>query len=348
MRRTFIPILIWLFSALLLAGAVQANSGVPPYAATRDYVLTLDDKGAPLLSVFGGKITTYRRLAEADTTSKEDRGALKQLREQLEGVQGRLGAADARLAEFSARAEALQALYQGLARSRDESGLLEAEQAIALANQQLQLAGNVPAAILALRAAETRLASVDLPQALPLRKALAKDLERLKALPVVDLPATSMLLEQVLLAIDQLPLAMDSRPQAPPEPASEAAPLPWWQRTFGDIWQELRGLVRIQRFDRAEVVLLAPGQGFLLRENLKLRLLNARLALLSRDQATFRSELRATADALSRHFDTRDKGVQAALATLRQLLASEVVVALPDLNETQAALSGLRSGKGKK
>ncbi len=33
-------------------------------AATRDYVLALDDRAAPLLSVFGGKITTYRRLAE--------------------------------------------------------------------------------------------------------------------------------------------------------------------------------------------------------------------------------------------------------------------------------------------
>ena len=34
-------------------------------AATRDYVLSLDQSGAPLLNVFGGKITTYRRLAES-------------------------------------------------------------------------------------------------------------------------------------------------------------------------------------------------------------------------------------------------------------------------------------------
>ena len=34
-------------------------------AATRDYVLSLDGNGAPLLNVFGGKITTYRRLAES-------------------------------------------------------------------------------------------------------------------------------------------------------------------------------------------------------------------------------------------------------------------------------------------
>ena len=217
-----------------------------------------------------------------------------------------------------------------------------------MASQQLQLAGNVQAAILALRAAETRLAGVDLPQALALRKAVAKDLERLKGQHLFDLQGSGLQVEQVLLAIDKLPLAMDSRPQAVPEKASEAEVLPWWQRTFSEMWREVRGLVRIQRFDQAEAVLLAPGQGFLLRENLKLRLLNARLALLSRDQATFRSELRATAGVVSRHFDTRDKGVQSALDTLRQLLARDVVVALPELSETQAALSGLRSSKSKK
>jgi uroporphyrin-3 C-methyltransferase len=291
---------------------------------------------------------TSRRLAQADAGSKEDRGALKQLREQVEGLQGKLGAADAKLAEFQAQSESLQAVYRDFARSRDESGVLEAEQAIALAGQQLQLAGNVPAAILALRSAEARLARVDRPQLLPLRKALAADLERLAALPEVDLAATSGRLEQVLLTIDKLPLAMDIRPQESREEPVEAAQLPWWKRTGNEIWQELKGLVRIQRFDREEAVLLAPGQSFFLRENLKLRLLNARLALLSRDQATFRGELKAGLEMLGRLFDGRDKGVQAAQATLRQLLVTDIVIALPTLNETQAALRVLRNGKDKK
>jgi glycerol-3-phosphate dehydrogenase len=62
---------------------VWSYSGVRPLyddgassatAATRDYVLKLDDKsGAPILSVFGGKITTYRKLAEAALTKIADR-----------------------------------------------------------------------------------------------------------------------------------------------------------------------------------------------------------------------------------------------------------------------------------
>jgi uroporphyrin-3 C-methyltransferase len=286
-----------------------------------------------------------RRLADADAGSKEDRGALKQMREQVESLQGKLGAADARLAEFQSQSEALQALYQDLARSREDSGLLEAEQAIVLAGQQLQLAGNVPAAILALRTAEARLAGVDRPQALPLRKALAHDLERLTALPAVDVAGTSLRIEQVLGAIDKLPLVMDARPPEAGQGASGEQSVPWWQRTGSEIWRELKGLIRIQRFDREEALLLAPGQTYFLRENLKLRLLNARLALLSRDQGTFRSELKAASDGLARHFDGNDKGVQAAQEALRQLLTTEVVVEVPKLNETQAALSSLRSGR---
>ena len=291
---------------------------------------------------------TSRRLAEADAGNKEDRGALKQLREQVEGLQGKLGAADAKLAEFQAQSESMQAAYQDLARSRDESGVLEAEQAIALAGQQLQLAGNVPAAILALRAADARLARVDRPQLLPLRKALAADLQRLAALPAVDLAANNGRLEQVLLSIDKLPLAMDVRPQEARDKPAEAVQLPWWKRTGNEIWQELKGLVRIQRFDREEAVLLAPGQSFFLRENLKLRVLSARMALLSRDQVTFRGELKAALEMLGRLFDGREKGVQAAQATLRQLLATEIVIALPTLDETQAALRVLRNGKDRK
>lgn len=288
-----------------------------------------------------------RRLAEADAGSKEDRGALRQLREQVENLQGKLGAADAKLTEFQSQSETLQSLYQDLARSRDNSGLLEAEQAIVLAGQQLQLAGNVPAAILALRTAEARLAGVEQPQALLLRRALAHDLERLTALPTVDAAGVSGRIEQVLGAIDKLPLAIEVRPSEVAE-KTNGAPPPWWQRTASEIWRELKGLVRIQRFDRDEAVLLAPGQAYFLRENLKLRLLNARLALLSRDQATFRGELKAAGDGLVRHFDGNDKGVQAAQEALRQLQAEEVVVEVPKLVETQAALRSLRSGKDAK
>ena len=289
-----------------------------------------------------------QKLAEFDTGNKEDRGAQKQSREQVEALQARLGAVDGKIAEFQAQSATLQALYQDIARSREELALIEVEQAIVLAGQQLQLAGNLPVAVLALQTADAQLARLDRPAHLPLRKALAKDLARLNALPFVDMPGISLRLEQVLIGVDKLPLVSHGRPEKTAENEKAVESTTWWQRTGRAVWQEMKGLIRIQRFDREDVALLAPGQGYLLRENLQLRLLNARLALFARDQWTFRNELKVAQDMLARHFEANDKAVQTAQTTLRQMTASEINVELPTLNDSQAALRNLRPGKEKR
>lgn len=289
-----------------------------------------------------------QKLAEFDTGNKEERGARKQSREQVEALQARLGAIDGKIAEFQAQSDNLQALYQDVARSREELALIEVEQAITLAGQQLQLAGNLPVAVLALQAADAQLARLDRPAHLPLRKALAKDLARLKALPFVDMAGISLRLEQVLVGIDKLPLASYGRPEKMAENEIPTIEQAWWQRTGSAIWQEVKGLIRIQRFDHDEAALLAPGQSYLLRENLKLRLLNARLALFARDQSTFHNELKVAQEVLARHFVADDKAVTAARTTLRQMMASDIKVDLPSLTDSLAALRSLRQGKEKR
>ena len=289
-----------------------------------------------------------QKLAEFDTGNKEDRGAKKQSREQVEALQARLGAVDGKIAEFQAQSATLQALYQDIARSREELALIEVEQAIVLAGQQLQLAGNLPIAVQALQSADAQLARLDRPAHLPLRKALAKDLARLNALPFVDMPGISLRLEQLLLGVDKMPLVSHGRPEKKAENEKAPTAQSWWERTGGAIWQEVKGLVRIQRFDRDDVVLLAPGQGYLLRENLKLRVLNARLALFAHDQWTFRNELKVAHDMLTRHFEAGDKSVQTALASLAQMTTTEINVELPTLNDSLAALRNLRPAKEKR
>jgi uroporphyrin-3 C-methyltransferase len=113
----------------------------------------------------------------------------------------------------------------------------------------------------------------------------------------------------------------------------------------GLAWAEIRSMIRIQRFDRAEPALLAPGQEFFLRENLKLRLLSARLALFSRDQWTYRNELSTAKHWLENYFLDDAPAVSAAASQLDELLASEIVIDLPDLRASQQALLGLRDGR---
>ena len=115
-----------------------------------------------------------------------------------------------------------------------------------------------------------------------------------------------------------------------------------------DFWKEVRSLVRIQRFDRDEPALLAPGQGFFLRENLKLRLLNARLALMARDQVTYRDELKVAYGWLEKYYAVDDSAVQAALASLRQAASTTIQAEVPALTASLTALRNLRTGKDKR
>lgn len=289
-----------------------------------------------------------KRLTDSDNANRDSRLVVKQSQDQVIALQEKLGALESKLADSQSQQASLENLYQDLARNRDEWALSEIEQSVTLAAQQLQLAGNVHGAVLALQAADSRLSGSSRPQFISLRKALNRDLDRLKALPQVDLPGMSLRLENVVVAIDTLPLAVDVRPREDTRPKAEPAPETGaWQRFALEMWSELRGMVRIQRFDREEPVLLVPGQVFFLRENLKLRLLNARLALLSRDQWTFRNELKASQVLLERYFDTHNPSVQTALGGLKQLGAAELNIDLPTLNESLSAIRSFKSARDK-
>ena len=283
-----------------------------------------------------------KRLSEADAVTRESLVVARQANESVQVLQAKVGALEARLADQQGQQAALESMYQELSKSRDERLLAEVEQAVAMAAQQLQLAGNVQVALIALSGAEARLARAPQPQFIGIRKLIGRDIERLKALPTADVPGLALKLEGVLAVVDAMPLAYEQRPKAEPaKSARSPAELSFWQTLAADIWNETRQMVRIERIDapgHADPALLSPSQSIFLRENLKLRLVNARLALLSRDGRSFREDVRQGADWLERYFDTRAKPVQASLATLKGLAAVDVGVELPTLNETLDAV----------
>ncbi len=285
-----------------------------------------------------------RRLAEVDRASRETRELAASTRESMRDVEARLGQLEARLAEMQNQRFALETLYQELSRSRDEWTLAEVEQILLVASQQLQLANNVKAALIALEAADARLARSERPQLTQLRRVIARDIEQLKAAPFVDVTGMGLKIERVIEAVDALPLAMEARPSAetagesPPAESSDAG----WRALAQELWRDLRSMIRIERTGDAEVPLLAPEQAFFLRQNLKLRLLSARHALLARDEKTFRADLLAAREWLRRFFDTRATPVTSALATLDQLAKTEVQIELPDVGASLEAVRNYR------
>jgi len=282
-----------------------------------------------------------KRVSEIDATGREARLVADQVRNTLRDVESRMGMLEARLMETQSQRIALEALYQELARNRDEWVLAEIEGILTTAAQQLQLAGNVRAALIALEAADKRLARADRPQLIPLRKVINADMDRLKALPAVDVPGLTLKLDNLIAAVDTLPLAAESRPQPPPVPAP-ARSVGFWSQLTGEFWRDLKELLRVRVADSPEVPLLPPDQSWFLRENLKLKLLSARLALLARDEAAFRADLKTSATWLGQHFDSKAKAVANAAATLKQLGESELALKLPDLAESLEAVRSPR------
>ena len=297
------------------------------------------------IQVTGLQQELARRLAEGDTAVKEGRALARQSQEALAALQAKVGGLEAKLAETQSQALALEAMYQDISSTRDERVLAEVEQAVVIAMQQLQFAGNVEAALIALQGAEARLARSVQPQFLPARKLIARDIVRLKATPGANISGLSLKIESVVAVIDSLPLAYEQRPKVETiRPVSQAKPASaaYWRELGADLWRELRQLVRLERIDQNDPALLSPTQGFFLRENLKLRLLNARLALLQRDGKTFREEIRQSREHLDRYFDSRAKPVQAAQGALKALATADVSFDLPGLTETLTALRNLK------
>jgi uroporphyrin-3 C-methyltransferase len=284
-----------------------------------------------------------QRLSAADAQNKESRALVDHVRDGVREIEVKLGMLDAKIHESQNQQLALEALYQELSRGRDESLLADVEQTLLVANQQLQVAGNVKSALIALQAADGRLARLDRPQLAGLRKVIAKDIERLRLAPHVDMIGISARLDNLIDGVDALPLVVDvgvidTGAKKPRPPGDDNA----WTRFTRELWQDLRGLVRIQNLSNPEMPILTPNQSYFLRENLKLRLLSARLSLLSRDERSFRGDLKASGDWIARYFDTRDKTVASALATIQQLNDSQINIELPSASASLDAVRNYR------
>jgi uroporphyrin-3 C-methyltransferase len=288
------------------------------------------------------------RLAELGAESRSAKTALMQAQSQLRETQSRVTELEARVADTQEQRVALEEMYRELSRSADDRLLSEVEQLLVLASQQLQLAGNVRGALAALQAADQRLARAEKLAATPLRRAITQDMEKLKAFPQVDTVGTAVKLDQLIVQAEALPLLVAETPPParvarlkPEEPAGVT-------RAARDFWEEMKGLVKIRELEAPEPPLVSPAQSYFLRENLRLRLLAARVSLIARDEATFREDLKAAQGWITKYYDPRAKPTVAALATLKQVADTPVNIAPPDINASLAAVRTARTAREKR
>jgi len=297
-----------------------------------------------------------RQSADAGAQAGEARVTAKQAQELAMETAARQAVAEAKLAEVALQRSQLEELMQSLSRSRDENLVVDIDSAVRLAQQQSQLTGSIEPLLAALKSADLRVTRAAQPRLAQLQRAIARDVARIKATALSDTPSLLVKLDELVTLADELPIA--NAVGAASSAGALAAKVPesskrrdyesvlsWWARVGLLIQDELRGLVRVSRIEDPDAALLTPEQSFFLRETLKLRLLNARLGLLSRQIESARGDLGTAALAMSRYFDQGSRKTQTTLALLQQVQGQMRALEIPRVDETLAALSTAAAGR---
>ena len=301
-----------------------------------------------------------RQSADAGEQSIEARTVARQAQEQVTEAVARLSVAEARLGDVALQRSQIEDLVQSLSRTRDENLVVDLEAALRMAQQQAQLTGSMQPLVAALHSAQQRIERAAQPHLAPVQRAIEQDLLHLTQASVTDTAGLLARLDDLVRQVDDLPVlnavaqAAETqrmkalmRAQAASGGAGAGAAPPsgsaWWQSALQTSWEvvrdEARSLVRVSRIDQPEAVLLAPEQTFFLRENLKLKLLNARLGVLARQFEAARSDLAGATTALNKYFDPASRRTQNAATLLQQAQVHMKDAELPRLDETLAALA---------
>ncbi|WP_310738548.1 uroporphyrinogen-III C-methyltransferase [Piscinibacter sp. HJYY11] len=306
-----------------------------------------------------------RRQQDSQTQSGEARLLAKRADETARESAAKVTLLEARLAEVAIQRTQLEDLIQSLSRSRDENVLVDIDSALRVAQQQATITGSAEPLVAALKQADDRLARYAQPRLEGVRRAIARDIDRVKAVGVPDIAALSIKLDEAIRLVDELPLLSQAEPRkdtkaaaSSPKAAARGASAPasapaGWAATVSDkwgglmqtLWGETRTLVRVTRIDHPEAMLVAPEQAFFLRENLKLRLLNARLAVLSRQFDTVQTDVQGAQQSLERYFDRSSRRTGVASDLLKQVAAGARQVGLPRPDDTLAALAAANAGR---
>lgn len=314
-----------------------------------------------------------RRQEDSQDQATEARALARQAQDVSRDASAKVALVEAKLAEVAIQRSQLEELMQSLSRSRDENLVVDIDASLRVALQQSAITGGAEPLVAALKSADERLQRVNQPRLEGVRRAIARDLERVRSVGVADVSALVIKLDEAVRLVDELPLVSGSPLQreaaSAPAPAASAparaaragtrraaaasapaaAPAPtepsWWRQAGERVWSEAKSLIRVTRIDHPEAMLIAPEQTFFLRENLKLRLLNARLALLSRQFETVRSDLAIAQQSLERYFDGDSRRVALVGELVRQVTSQAHQSVVPRPDDTFAALTAVAAGR---
>ena len=224
----------------------------------------------------------------------------------------------------------------------------EVEYLLSVANHRLQLEKDPSTALAALQDADKRLHSIADPGLIPVRKKVATEINSLKQVSLPDIPGMATQLTSVASSIEKIPFVksahnLESIQKGSTDGVGEAEPgivddaTGFIAKVITDI---TNGLFTIQRTDEPIEPLLPPQEKHYLKQNLNLKVEQARIALLNQEADLFQNNLLAIEQWTQKYFDNQDPSVNSLLQTVAELKKIQLQPALPDIS---TSLRELRS-----
>ncbi|MBL0622365.1 uroporphyrinogen-III C-methyltransferase [Aeromonas veronii] len=266
-------------------------------------------------------------LSKIDQTSSKDAEQLAALEQTQQRLQGEM--------------QGLQNRVLDLNDKRPNDWMLaESEYLVRMAGRKLWLEHDLVSAITLLGNADERIAALNDPSLMPIRKALAEDIAKLKGMPRIDREGLTLKLAALSDQIELLPLSTVSMPEAKAEPDQAVSTNPdEWESNLKKNWVKFtENFVTIRRRDGAVEALLSPQQEIFLRENLKTKLLQAQLSVYREQQALYEDSLDKAQRWLTQYFDTDNSATRYMQGEIDKLKGEQIQIDYPAQFKTQAML----------
>lgn len=285
------------------------------------------------------------KLGEAGIANKENLQQLKESFARQDAIALQMIQFDDRLNQAAGQYNTLNNMYQELTKTRFDWLMAETEYTLNLAAQQLQLSGNVPGAISALESIDLRLSKFDRPELIALKRAISEDIANLKKQPYLDVTGLTLKLDRLQTALPSLPMVLDSLLKSRNSQPKVMLPenTGWWDSIWHEMSSGLKDLVQVQKINSTDALLLSPEQSFFVKENIKLRLLDARLALMQHQGEIYQHDLSAIESAFKQYFDQSAPTTQAWLKELSELKAASFDTSTAGLSASIAAVRTYQS-----
>ncbi len=325
---------LWIGSLALLLAILAALGVYQLYLQGQQQSAALEERLGELQSSLDGnqakiaanlqRLTQLEALNQAVEAIRSEVDSAASVRQRIEAEQQAL---NTRMTEMAAT----------LGRTTLAWRLAEVEYLLMVANTRLTLERDPHTALIALQTADQKLRAIGDPAFVPVRQAIADEVTALKAVAEPDITGMALSLASLAEAVDSLPL-QNTQPARSAGPAVTSSKEDYqsldWSAIPGAVWRDLRDLVVVRRVDKPIEPLLPPSEEWYLRQNLKLKLEQARLSLLRFETSLYHQLLDEAGDWLKAYFNTESAAVKGMLESLQQLKQADLQPSLPDVSES--------------